>query len=143
LVYNNLLDTDARTPTYFQWISGTANTAVNFANSTFNISLTGTTTAPTFDVYTSRVFSLPGGSTFTATGSGQVNLVNAGGFLGQINAASFRDPSGANIGVNIAGSSVDGAFFGPNGEEVGGGYRIVGGTPDERIDILGAFTGKK
>ena len=24
-----------------------------------------------------------------------------------------------------------------------GGFRIVGGTPDQRIDILGAFVGKK
>jgi hypothetical protein len=49
--------------------------------------------------------------------------------------------------VDIAGSSLDGAFYGPGGSaeklEVGGGFRIVGGTPDQRIDIMGAFTGKK
>ena len=43
----------------------------------------------------------------------------------------------------IAGSSIDGAFYGPNGVELGGGYRIVGGTPDERIDILGTFVGQR
>ena len=37
----------------------------------------------------------------------------------------------------------DGAFYGPNGEEAGGGFRIVGGKPDERVDIVGAFVGKK
>jgi C-lobe and N-lobe beta barrels of Tf-binding protein B len=143
LVFNPLLDTNSRAPTYFQWISGTANTSVDFAASTFNIALAGNVSAPTFDVFTSREFALPGGSTFSATGAGQVNLVNAGGFLGQISAASFTRPDGVVLGVNIAGSSVDGAFYGPAGEEVGGGFRIVGGNPDERIDILGAFTGKK
>ncbi|WP_173203779.1 transferrin-binding protein-like solute binding protein [Sphingopyxis sp. BSNA05] len=43
----------------------------------------------------------------------------------------------------IAGSSINGAFYGPDAEELGGGYRIVGGTPDERIDILGTFVGKQ
>ncbi len=143
LVYNPLLDTNSSTPTYFQWLSGTANTTVDFAASTFNIALAGSVTAPLFDIFTSREFALPAGSTFSAAGAGQISLVNAGGFLGQISAASFTRPDGVVLGVNIAGSSVDGAFYGPNADEVGGGFRIVGGTPDERIDILGAFTGKK
>ena len=40
-------------------------------------------------------------------------------------------------------SSIDGSFYGPNAVEVGGSFRIVGGVPDQRVDILGAFTGAK
>jgi hypothetical protein len=143
LVFNPLLDTDAAAPTYFQWLSGTSRTTIDFAASTFAIALNGTVTAPGFDVYTTRVFSLPTNSTFTAAGAGRLDLVTAGGFLGQFSSASFTYPSSQVFNLNIAGSSVDGAFFGPAANEVGGGFRIVGGTPDERIDILGTFVGAK
>jgi hypothetical protein len=143
LVFNPLLDTDATAPTYFQWLSGTSRTTIDFAANTFAISLNGSVTAPGFDVYTTRVFSLPAGSTFAAAGAGRIDLVTAGGFLGQFNSASFTYPDRTIFNLNIAGSSVDGAFFGPAANEVGGGFRIVGGTPDERIDILGTFVGAK
>jgi hypothetical protein len=143
LVFNNLLDTDASTPTYFQWMDGTSSTVVDFAANTFTIALAGTVSSPLFDTYTSKVFSLQSGATFSAAGKGRIDLINAGGFLGNFQTASFVQPNGTVLALNIAGSSVDGTFFGPAAEEVGGGFRIVGGTPDERIDILGAFTGKK
>ena len=100
-------------------------------------------TDPLFDTYTSRVFTLQNGATFVANGSGTIDLVNAGGFLGAFQTAYFTQPGGARLNMVIAGSSIDGSFFGPAAEEAGGGFRIVGGTPDERIDILGAFTGKR
>ena len=143
MVFNPLLDTDADAPTYFQWMQGTSSTVVNFGANTFTLGLNGTVASPLFDTYTSKVFTLQNGATFTAAGSGRIDLVNAGGFLGNFQTASFRQPDGTILTVNIAGSSADGAFFGPAAEEVGGGFRIVGGTPDERIDILGAFTGAK
>lgn len=143
MVFNPLFDTDATAPTYYQWITGNSRTSVNFAANTFSIDLTGTVMAPQFDIYTSRVFTLQPGASFTAAGTGRVDITNAGGFLGQINSAFFVQPNGTRLDLNIAGSSVDGAFFGPRAEEVGGGFRIVGGTPDERIDIMGAFTGKR
>lgn len=143
LVYNPLLDNDPRAPTYFQWMSGTANTSIDFGGNAFTIGLTGTVSSPLLDIYTSRVFALQDGATFTASGAGRVDLVQVGGFAGQFQTASFTQPNGTVLPLVIAGSSVDGAFYGPNSEEVGGGFRIVGGTPDERIDILGAFTGKK
>jgi hypothetical protein len=142
MVFNPLLDTQSNAPTYFQWIDGSATTTVNFATSTFTNSVTGTVFAPTFDAFTSRQFTIQPGATFNASGSGRVDLVNAGGFVGQVNTASFTH-AGTTTNVNIAGSSVDGAFYGPAAQEVGGGFRIVGGTPDERIDILGTFTGAK
>jgi hypothetical protein len=143
LIFNPLFDIDPSAPTYFQWLTGTSTTTVDFGASKFNIALNGTVTAPGFDVYTTRVFALPTDSIFAAAGSGRIDLVTAGGFLGQFSDASFTYPDKTVFKLNIGGSSVDGAFFGPAANEVGGGFQIVGGTADERIDILGAFTGGK
>ncbi|WP_158703035.1 transferrin-binding protein-like solute binding protein [Allosphingosinicella vermicomposti] len=145
LVYNPLIETDVNSPTYFQWMHGTAQTRVDFGKNSFEIDLDGTVMAPQLDNFTSGQADLPGGSKFHASGSGRIDLVHTGGFAGAFQEAYFTTPgaTGVRKDVNIAGSSVDGAFFGPNAEEVGGGFRIVGGTPDERIDILGAFTGRK
>lgn len=143
MVFNDQIDFNPNSPTYFQWIDGRATTTVDFGANSFAISLIGNVLAPQFDIFTDRSHTIQAGATFAAAGSGRIDLVNAGGFLGQMSSASFTQPGGAVLNVNIAGSSVDGAFFGPAAQEVGGGFRIVGGTPDERIDILGAFTGKK
>lgn len=139
-VFNPLIDTNASTPTYFQWLDGTAVTNVDFANNTFTLALTGTATAPQFDVFTNRVFTIQPGAVFNAAGSGQIDLVQAGGLIGQFQTASFTQ-GGNVLPLTIAGSSIDGSFFGPTAQEVGGGFRIVGGVPDERIDILGTFVG--
>lgn len=139
MVYNPTLDSSPNLPTYFQWISGTSTTTVNFATNGVTLRLDGIVGRPFFDRYTSpQSVTIAQGSTFTANGTATINLVNTGGFTGQFQSASV----GGNA-VNIAGSSLDGAFFGPAAEEVGGGFRIVGGTPDQRIDIGGAFKGKK
>ena len=143
LVFNPLPDTDPTAATYFQWIDGTQTTTVNFGTLAVQTSMTGTVKAPTLDAYSNYVFALPNGSTFTATGNSVIDLVGKGGFTGTFATAKFVRPSMADWNVLIAGSSIDGAFYGPNGEEIGAGFRIVGGTPDQRIDILGTFTGKK
>ncbi len=143
MVFNPMLDTDPSYPTYFQWIAGTHTTNVNFASLAVTSNFTGTVFAPARDAYTTGAFYLPAGSIFNATSGATIDLVNKGGFTGQFSSASFTLPNTTTFNLVIAGSSIDGAFFGPNGEEIGGGFRIVGGTPDERIDILGAFTGKK
>lgn len=131
-------------PTYFQWISGTSTTTVDFAKSTFGLTLSGTVGDAFYDNYTSpKQVTWAAGTTFTATGSGSIDLVATGGFTGQFQSASFgASTNGAPGALLVAGSSIDGAFYGPKANEVGGGFRIVGGTPDQRIDIIGAFTGK-
>ena len=150
MVYNPTFDGTyqgqavAELPTYFQWISGTSKLDVDFGASTLTATLNGTVYAPQVDYNTSPVDSiLPVGSTFTASGTGRIDLVNAGGFVGVFGSASFTAPNSSVHPVNVAGSSIDGTFYGPAAEEIGGGFRIVGGTPDQRVDILGAFTGKK
>lgn len=132
-------------PSYFQWIEGSAALNVDFAKNAFDLALTGTVLAPQIDTYTGpKSAVIAAGAAFNANGKGTINLVNFGGFKGQMDAAWFVNPNGgARRDVTIAGSSIDGAFYGPKGEEAGGGFRIVGGKPDERIDILGAFVGSK
>jgi len=143
VAFNPQLDFDPSYPTYFQWISGTNTTQIDFGTGKVTSNFTGTVTTPTFDAYTTHSSLLPAGSTFTATAGATIDLINKGGFTGQFSDARFQRPGLGEFVINIAGSSIDGAFYGPNGEEIGGGFRIVGGTPDQRIDILGAFTGKK
>ena len=140
MIYNPLLDTADNTPSFYQWMDGTSSMAVDFGANSFTLALAATVGAPQFDFHSDRIFDMPAGSTFNADGAGRIDLVNAGGFLGQFTSAYFAK-GGIRRDLVIAGSSIDGAFYGPTAQEVGGGFRIVGGTPDERIDILGAFTG--
>ncbi len=143
MVYNPLPDTVATAATYFQWIDGSQTTLIDFGTLKVTTSLTGTVRAPTLDAYTTHVFSMPNGSTFTASGTSLIDLVGKGGFTGSFTSACFAATCTAGNSLLIAGSSLDGGFYGPNGEEIGAGFRIVGGTPDQRIDILGTFTGHK
>jgi hypothetical protein len=143
MVFNPTLDSNPTDPTYFQWIEGSQSTVVNFATLGVDSTFTGTVKAPAFDAYSSKFFSLPAGSIFSANAHATLDMINKGGFTGNFTSAKFTFPNTSVFNLLIAGSSIDGAFFGPNGEEIGGGFRVVGGTPDERIDILGAFTGKK
>ena len=142
MVYNPMLDVDAATPTFFQWMDGTSTTTVDFAANSFTLALAATVGAAQFDLHSNQFTAMPAGATFNAAGSGRVDLVNAGGFLGQITSAYFTN-GGVRSDLVIAGSSIDGAFYGPTAQEVGGGFRVVGGTPDQRIDILGVFTGAR
>lgn len=130
---------------YFQWIGGTSRVAVDFAASTVALGLSGAVGSPFIDRNTTGGSAVPGGATFTASGSARIDLARTGGFTGTFDSASFAFPTGATTttqNVVIAGSSIDGTFYGPNAVEVGGGFRIVGAVPDQRVDILGSFTGK-
>jgi hypothetical protein len=143
MVFNPDIDTSAVANTYFQWITGSATHTVDFGTLGILSSFTGRVGDVARDAYSNGEHSMPEGSTFSAASRATIDLVGKGGFFGQFNSASFQRPDGTTFTLDIAGSSIDGAFFGPAAEEIGGGFRIVGGTPDERIDILGAFTGKK
>ena len=146
MVFNPTLDAGTGSlPNYFQWLSGTSTTNVNFATGAVTLALNGVVGRPAYDYQTSpQQITIAQGTTFTAAGTATIDLVRTGGFTGQFQSARFgATANGANPVVSIAGSTIDGAFFGPAGEEVGGGFRIVGGNPDQRIDIVGAFKGKK
>ncbi|HEX8300547.1 transferrin-binding protein-like solute binding protein [Sphingomonas sp.] len=134
---------DATGSTYMQWMQGAQTSTINFTNRTVSSTFTGTLFAPTIDAYTSAIYPLSAGTAFSATGSATIDMINRGGFAGSFSQACFAAACTSANSLNIAGSSLDGTFFGPNAEEIGGGFRIVGGTPDQRIDILGSFVGKK
>lgn len=144
MVYNPTLDTaGGQLPSYFQWLTGNSKLVVDFGTRKVDLTLNGVVLAPQIDRYTTPTSSfLPSGATFAAGASGLIDLAGKGGFAGSFGTWSFTSGGNTYV-VNVAGSSFDGAFFGPAAEETGGGFRVVGGIPDQRIDILGAFTGKK
>lgn len=141
-------------PNYFQWITGTSKIDLDFSKSTMAILLTGTVGAANYggQVLPANVTAVPGGSTFNATGSGAINLTASNGFTGTFSSVTFSTTNGVTVPIydrvnpnnSVAGAnSIDGTFFGPNAVNVGGNFRVVGGVPDQRVDILGAFTGAK
>lgn len=152
MVNNPLLDNDPSTNSYFQWLSGTARVNVDFATGNVSTALSGTTLAPLFDPrpletptdtsgFPFGSVAIPAGAAFTAAGNARIDLVGTGGFTGTFNSASFAF-NGQTAPVDIVGSTLDGAFYGPAAQEIGASFRIVGGIPDQRVDIIGSFTGK-
>ncbi len=140
MVYNTAPAFGNGNPTLFQWVTGTAATTVDFAKSTVGVTLSGTVSAPQYDLFdNAATISIPAGTTFSATGTATIDIVHNGGFSGNFSTATFSN--GAAI-APVAGSTLTGAFYGPKANEVGGGFRIVGGVPNQRVDIVGAFTGK-
>lgn len=153
MVFNPTMDDASPSATYFQWLTGTSKTTVDFGTKSVQLALEGVVLAPQLDRFTSpQTAYIPAGSTFAANGSATIDLIQRGGFVGNFEGGSFAftAPTGATFAdgkktenVNIVGSGIDGAFYGPGAEEVGGGFRVVGGTPDQRVDIVGAFKGQK
>ena len=103
-------------------IIGTSSTSVNFENGSVSTSLSSGTGSPV---------------SFSATGSANLSSTREG-FSGSIVSATLNGNP-----VSMAASSLEGNFFGPAAAEVGGAFRIVGGIPDTRLDILGSFIGAK
>lgn len=145
MVYNPTLD-GSQLPTFFQWLTGTSKVTVDFGAKSVGLSLAGVVLNPQVDRFTTpQTATMAAGSTFSGSGSAKIDLVGKGGFAGSFEGGNFTftSPNGVATAVNVAGSSIDGAFYGPKADEVGGGFRVVGGVADQRVDILGAFTGKK
>jgi hypothetical protein len=135
---------DATFPSYLQWIEGTSSLDIKFADLSVLATMSGTVITPALrDAYSSGQYPIGVGTPFNASGHATIDMINRGGFAGQFDRACFAATCTDANSLLIAGSSLDGTFFGPGAEEVGGGIRIVGGTPDQRIDILGAYTGKR
>ena len=153
-VVNPTFDGPTQLQSYFQWMSGTATVSVDFGANSVTANLAGTTheafptgrfVLPPSGGQANQIpiqTTVPTGATFNASGTATIDLVGTGGFTGGFNKAGFTW-AGGKVDVDIIGSSLAGAFYGPKGEEVGGAFRIVGGVPDQRVDVLGAFTGKK
>jgi hypothetical protein len=160
MINNPTGDGPGQKASYLQWMQGTSTTTVDFGKNSVGLQLSGTVNQANMSGYqvSNAELSIPTGATFTASASAGINLVATGGFTGKFDSASFAytpqggtapvtknvDFAGVTPGSNTAGaSSVDGAFFGPDAVNVGGSFRIVGGIPDQRVDILGAFAGAR
>ncbi len=150
MINQESFDTGGSAPV-FQWLVGSSSVDVDFAASTVDLGLEGTVgKGYVGDVEVSDLaLNVPSGATFSATGS--ATLAGLGnGFAGAFSSASFKvggtdipiDFTSVNPGTNTAGaSSIDGRFYGKDAAELGGNFRIIGGIPDQRLDIHGAFTG--
>ena len=136
-----------------QWLNGTSAVDVDFAKRSLSLNLSGTV-GPAFvqnQPVSDAALSVPSGSTFTAAGSAAWTSASTA-FAGKFATAGFSN-GGASIpidftsvsaGTSTAGaSSIDGTFYGPDAKNVGGNFRIVGGIPNQRVDILGGFVGVK
>ena len=137
-----------------QWLLGSSTVTVDFAKATVNLALNGQVLDAAVNniAIDNATLNLPGGSTFDAAGSAKIDYLRSSGFTGTFSSAKFTVAGrevpvtiqGVTPGSNVAGaSSIDGTFYGPNAVNVGGGFRIIGGTPDQRVDILGGFNGAK
>jgi hypothetical protein len=136
-----------------QWLNGVSAVDVDFAKRTLSLSLAGKV-GPAFvqnQPVADSALSVPSGSTFTATGSAGWTSASTA-FAGKFASAAFSnngtatpiDFTSVSAGTAAAGaSSIDGTFYGPDAKNVGGNFRIVGGIPNQRVDILGGFVGVK
>lgn len=160
MVNNPTFDGPDQKASYLQWMQGSSTTTVDFGKNAVNLQLSGTVNQANMSGYqvSNADLSIPTGATFTASANAAINLIGTGGFTGKFDSASFTyTPQGApapvtknvdfasvNAATSTAGaSSVDGTFFGPDAVNVGGSFRVVGGIPDQRVDILGAFAGAR
>lgn len=136
-----------------QWINGTSSVDVDFGKSTLALGLSGTVGATYVnDVAVADLYgNIPTGAVFTASGSASLNGLRTS-FAGKFLSAYFTANS-VRTNVDFApisatsstagASSIDGTFYGPNAVNIGGNFRITGGVPNQRVDILGAFVGAK
>jgi len=150
MVNNPTLDSATPITTVYQWVAGNSTVNVNFGSQSFTMALSGSVRPSG-----AANVAFGDGTTFFANGSGSVDLLRNGGLAGVFQNACFVAACGSagsvpvqfgavTPGSNVTGaSSIDGAFYGPGGVNVGGSFRIIGGVPDQRVDINGAFTGAK
>lgn len=154
MVVNPTLDNAARGLDVLQWMFGSTNISVDFAKASVSLGFTGRV-GQSYQgqaLVNDAALSVPTGATFNAQGTAAIDLVRTGGFTGKFQSANFSwgankvdlDFQSVNPNNSTAGAStIDGSFYGPNAVNLGGSFRIVGGIPDQRIDLQGAFTGAR
>ena len=134
-----------------QWLDGTSAVDVDFGKRSVGLSLTGKV-GPAYvqnSPVSDQALAIASGSTFTASGTASwASGTNA--FAGKFASAGFSnggvatpvDFTSISAGTTSAGaSSIDGTFYGPEAKNIGGNFRIIGGVPNQRVDILGGFVG--
>lgn len=152
MINQKSFDTGGSAPV-FQWMKGTSSVDVDFDQSSVALALAGVVGQGFVgnEAVDDQALNIPSGSTFTAAATATITALE-NSFSGKFSSAAFGvagtavpiDFSAVNPGNSTAGaSSVDGQFYGADASELGGSFRVVGGVPDQRVDIHGAFTGAK
>ena len=149
-VMNPTLDSAAGKNSYLQWLVGSSTVSVDFGKSTMALSFEGKVNSTFLNntPIAEAELAFGTGTIFKAGATAAINFAASGGFTGEFQSATLGgtaiDFARVSPGSSTAGaSSLDGMFFGPNAVNLGGNFRIIGGVPDQRIDIQGAFTGAK
>lgn len=141
-INNTELDSSPTIRSRTEWISGTATVAVNFAVNSINVTLSGNFMA-TSDAFEGSAGGLAAynsssaGRSFAATGIASFGS-DRPAFSGNITSAAIGGRS-----LPVAVGILNGSLFGSRAEEIGGNFRIVGGGADQRVDIIGGFTGAR
>jgi hypothetical protein len=154
--YNGGFYADAIDGNQFYTLAGTSTFGVNFVTNQGTFGLNGkfVSAGPNEPSFAARL-----GQTFTAggdfalvrpetAGSATSTTAPIGVFSGKVTSLALGGttyeylPNETKL-LAFQGSSVEGGFFGPRAEEIGATFRIVGGTPDQRLDITGAATARR
>lgn len=137
-IYNTELDAQPNIRSRLEWISGQANLTLDFANSTVSAEFSGAF-LPTADPLASlgQASASNAGKSFLATGSAKLAAEKTS-FSGALSSVSV-----GGVSLPLGASTLNGALYGPTGQEVGGGFRLVGAGADQRVEIIGAFTGAR
>lgn len=137
-IFNDDLDFDPNLRSRLEWIAGQATVAVNFSSNTLTTEFSGRFISPTEAFPALGAYNSPNaGQSFLATGRGEL-AADHRTFTGTLTSASVNS-----LNLAIGASAMNGAMFGPTGQELGGAFRLVGAGPDQRVEIIGAFTGAK
>ncbi len=139
--------------TQFDTIWGTATSKVNFANDSLSVALSGTfqDSGFAFSATGSAIIQRP---TIPGTALGTAADQPISRFIGNISAVTIGTRNltpnpNASLTDTFQASTIEGGFFGPSDKttgqppELGSAFRIVGGQPDQRLDILGTFVGAR
>jgi C-lobe and N-lobe beta barrels of Tf-binding protein B len=145
--YNGSLFATSISNSTFDTIWGTAQTKVNFATDAVDLKLTGTfeNSRLAFGATGTALVQRPAipNTALTPTAEQPVSRLVGGFTQMTIGATIFTSSPNASLPNTFQAGTIEGGFFGPGAIEIGGAFRIVGGQPDTRIDVMGAFTGKK
>ncbi len=150
-IYTAPFSGPATDQTKLDTIWGKAISTVTFATDAIGINLSGKleTSGENFSAIGSAIIQRPDlpNASLNATAEQPISR-----FVGSFSAVTIGTRAltpniNASLPNTFQASTVEGGFFGPTTTgapvELGAAFRIVGGVPDERLDILGAFIGAR
>jgi hypothetical protein len=143
-MYAHLIETpqNSGTDNDLRSIVGTSVSTVDFGTGKLSLQLAGNVVGFAGDT---RAFAASGTMDIFRpdTAKKEENASQFSGAITSWSLGAYNSTAAGGIVVPTAASTIEGGFYGAKDQEIGGAFRIIGNRPDERIDILGAFAGKK